>query len=613
MADTPLIPREILFGNPEKASPQISPDGKKIAYLAPLNGVLNIWLSPEDGSPAYPVTRDSDRGVRIYFWGQNSRQLFFLQDSGGNENWRLYSIGINGEDQKDLTPFDDVQVRLIDSDKHFPDELILAINKDNPALHDAYRLDLKTGQLTLLEKNPGNISSWIADPRLKIRAAVTTRPDGGQDLLFKEEGETAWKVLVSWSREDSMTSAPLGWTLDGKKMYLRDCRGRDTAQLVLISLSGGAPETLSQDSSYDVENIMLQPDSYALQLASYQKDRVEYHFFDKTIEADFTYLKKLSDGDLFIQSRDNSDKNWIVGFQKDDGPAVFYKYDRTLKKEAFLFENRPALTRYSLAPMEPVSFVSRDGLTIHGYLTFPPNASAKKNLPMVLNVHGGPWARDSWGYDSEAQWLANRGYLCFQVNFRGSTGYGKKFVNAGNKEWGGKMQDDLTDSVEWAVKQGYADPKKVVIYGGSYGGYAALAGATFTPDLYCAIVAIVGPSNLLTFIKTIPPYWGIYLTEFHQRVGNPDTEEAFLKSRSPLFNIHRIKSPLLIAQGANDPRVKQAESEQIVAALQEKGLEYEYLLFPDEGHGFAKPANRLKFYASCESFLSKHLGGRAEK
>ena len=333
---------------------------------------------------------------------------------------------------------------------------------------------------------------------------------------------------------------------------------------------------------------------------------------DENIREDMENLKKLARGDFHGFGRDNADDTWLIGFTTDDGPVSYYAYDRNTKEGTFLFSARPELTNYTLAQMEPISFTASDGLTIHGYLTLPPG-KGRNNLPMVLNVHGGPWARDTWGYNGEAQWMANRGYACLQVNFRGSSGYGKEFINAGDKEWGGKMHQDLVDAVDWAINQRIADPEKIAIYGGSYGGYAALVGATFTPELFCCAVDIVGPSNLLTWITTIPPYWATLRDIFYQRIGNPETEEEFLKSRSPLFKVDQIQIPMLIAQGANDPRVKQAESEQIVAAMKDKGLEVEYMLFEDEGHGFAKPENRLEFYAAAEQFLAKHLGGRYEE
>lgn len=395
-------------------------------------------------------------------------------------------------------------------------------------------------------------------------------------------------------------------------MYLVDARNSNTGRLVKMDLATGETSVIAEDAQYDVSNVLVDPDNYTIQAVAFNRDRVEWIVLDESIKLDFDTIREISRGNFAVTSRDNADRTWIISFSRDDGPVAFYAYDRQTRKVTFLFDNQPDLNKYTLATMEPISFTSRDGLTIHGYLTLPPKTEGK-NLPLVLNVHGGPQARDNWGYNPEAQWLANRGYACLQVNYRGSTGYGKEFLSAGDREWGGKMHDDLVDAVQWAIKQGIADPQKVAIYGGSYGGYAALVGATFTPDLFCCAVDIVGPSNLITLLRSVPPYWSALLVSLYRRVGNPDTDEEFLKSRSPLFKVDQIKIPMLIAQGANDPRVKQAESEQIVEAMKKRGIDYEYMLFPDEGHGFAKPENRLKFYAAAEKFLAKHLGGRFEE
>jgi dipeptidyl aminopeptidase/acylaminoacyl peptidase len=357
--------------------------------------------------------------------------------------------------------------------------------------------------------------------------------------------------------------------------------------------------------------VVVHPETHAVQAAAVQRARTEWIVLDDGVREDFEAIGDLGRGDFSVTSRDRADESWLVAVNSDDGGASFFAYDRRTKEGVHLFDARPELADYPLAKMEPIGFTSRDGLEVEGYLTLPPGAKTE-GLPMVLNVHGGPWARDGWGYDPEAQWFANRGYACLQVNFRGSTGYGKDFLNAGNREWGGRMHDDLVDAVRWAVERGVADPERVAIYGGSYGGYAALAGVTFTPDLFRCAVDIVGPSNIITLIESVPPYWKPLIATFTERVGNPKTEADFLKSRSPLFYVDKIKAPLLIAQGANDPRVKQAESEQIVAAMKERGIDHEYLLFEDEGHGFARPENRLKFYAAAEEFLAKHLGGRVE-
>ncbi|QBD79034.1 S9 family peptidase [Ktedonosporobacter rubrisoli] len=607
-----LIPREILFGNPARTSPQVSPDGKKMAYLAPVNNVLNVWVGTIGSDDYQPVTQDVDRGIRFYFWAADNKHILYIQDVGGNENWRLYATNLESKETRDLTPFENMQVQFIKRDKHFPNELLIGMNKDNPQVHDAYHLDLSSGELSQVAKNPGNVAGWEADAQLKIRSCVTTHPDGSLELHVRESEESEWKKLVTWDPNDSLGSGPIAFTLDGKSIYLEDSRNANAGRLVKLNIANDEITIIAEDPQYDVGNVIIHPDTYEIQAVAFFKDRVEWSVLDEAIAADFARIRAIQKGDFSITSRDNADKTWIVSFTIDNGPVQYYSYNRQTQKAEFLFDSQPDLNNYTLAQMEPVTFTARDGLTIHGYLTRPVGEN-QKNLPLVLDVHGGPWARDTWGYNPGAQWFANRGYACLQINFRGSTGYGKDFLNAGNKEWGRNMHNDLVDGVKWAIEQGIANPQKVAIFGGSYGGYAALVGATFTPDLFCCAVDIVGPSNLITLIKTIPPYWSTFLATFHTRVGNPETEEEFLKSRSPLFKVDQIRIPMLIAQGANDPRVKQAESEQIVAAMKEKGIEHEYMLFPDEGHGFAKPENRLKFYAAAEKFLATHLGGRYEE
>jgi dipeptidyl aminopeptidase/acylaminoacyl peptidase len=430
--------------------------------------------------------------------------------------------------------------------------------------------------------------------------------------MVRDSAEEEWRQLLAIDAEDALTTGPLAFSEDGRSLLAESSVGADTARLVRIDLASGDAEVLAEDPEADVTGVRLHPDTREPQIVTFLKDRSEYQVLDPSVAPDLAAIRALHPGDPSLVGADDADATWLVGFTNDAGAVPYFSYDRETRSGRFLFEHQPELSRYELAPMEPFSFTSRDGLTIHGYATFPPEAE-RTGLPMVLNVHGGPWARDAWGYDPEAQWLANRGYLCVQVNFRGSTGYGKAFVNAGDREWGGRMQDDLVDAVAFAVGQGWADPARVAIYGGSYGGYAALAGATFTPDLFRCAVDIVGPSNLKTLIETIPPYWAPMVAQFHRRVGDPAVDAEFLWSRSPLSRVSSIRIPLLIAQGANDPRVKQAESEQIVAALRAAGIDHEYLLFPDEGHGFAKPENRLRFYAAAERFLARHLGGRAEE
>ena len=611
-----LIPRQVLFGNPERISPRISPDGTRLAWIAPHEGVLNVWVAPADAeagvdwAAATVVTDDADRGIRMFAWAHDGRHLLYLQDTGGDENWRLHDVDLETIQRRDLTPFEGVQTQLIAMERKFPTEVLIGLNRDQAELHDVYRLDLVTGELMKEVDNPGFIG-WVADAELVVRATAAPQPDGGLVLLVRDTGEGDWRPLLTIPAEDALTSDAIAFSEDGSSLLGTSSVGAETARLIRIDVASGATEVLAEDPQADVSDVRVQPDTREPQIVTLLKDRSEYLVLDPSVADDLEAIRALHPGDPVFLGADDADSTWLIAFTNDSGPIPYFAYDRATRKGHFLFESRPELSRYELAPMEPFSFTARDGLTVHGYATFPPGAD-RSGLATVINVHGGPWARDSWGFNPEAQWLANRGYLCVQVNYRGSTGYGKAFVNAGDREWGGKMQDDITDAVAYVTGQGWADPSRVAIYGGSYGGYAALAGATFTPDLFCCAVDIVGPSNLKTLIETIPPYWAPMIAQFHHRVGDPAKDADFLWSRSPLSRASSIRIPLLIAQGANDPRVKQAESEQIVAALRDAGIDYEYLLFPDEGHGFAKPENRLRFYAAAEQFLAGHLGGRAE-
>ncbi len=612
MAQVQLIPREVLFGNPERAMARISPDGKRISYLAPKEDVLNIWIQTIGSNDAQVITHDTNRGIRNYFWAWDNNHIFYLQDINGNEDWHLYKVNLNTGISTNLTPFNGVQVRIIARDKQLPNKILIAMNKDNPQLHDVYHLDISTGQLTLIEKNFNNVGQWVVDSNFTIRGATQTLPDGSEQLLVKNK-QGIWQKKIVWSFDEQSSSSVVqkGFSQDGKFLYIIESRNTNTTCLRKLNLMDNSIENIYQDLNYDINGIIQHPDTYEIQAVSVIRERHNWIIIDEIIKQDFALLAQLDEGEMYLCDRNYDDTKWIVAFTKDNGPPAYYLFDRTNKKGTFLFSNKPKLTSYSLAPMQPISFTARDGLPIQGYLTTPIQKEPK-NLPLVVFVHGGPQARDTWGFDPTVQWLANRGYACLQINYRGSTGYGKKFINAGNKEWGGKMHNDLIDGVNWAIKKGIANPKKLAIFGGSYGGYAALVGATFTPDLFQCAVDIVGPSNLITFLNSLPAYWSKWLPHFYKRVGNPETEIEFLKSRSPFFNIDNIKIPILIAQGANDPRVKQTESEQIVAVMKQKGLDYEYMLFPDEGHGFAKPKNRLKFYAVAEKFLAKHLGGRYE-
>jgi dipeptidyl aminopeptidase/acylaminoacyl peptidase len=618
---TPFIPREVLFGNPERISPAISPDGRRLAWIAPVDGVLNVWLTPlEDLTAAAPVTEDRDRGIRNFAWAHDGRTLLYVQDRGGDENWRLYGVDLEAGTTTDLTPFDGVQAQLVGLDRRHPDHVLVGLNRDNEQLHDVYRLTLATGELVKEVANPGFVA-WVADSDFQVRGAVAPTADGGSVIMVRDAAtavdaeDAGWRPLLTAGPEDALTTGPLSFSLDGTTLLAESSVGHDTGRLVRLDVaSGEVLEVLAEDPTADVAHVEIDPDTLEPRAVTFVKDRQEIVVLDQAIAADVAALRALNPGDFRLAGGDDAERLWLAAYTVDNGPVTYYVWDRNAQAATRLFTHQPALEKYPLATMEPFAITARDGLILHGYLTWPTTVAPedRHDLPAVLNVHGGPWARDTWGYNAEAQWLANRGYLCIQVNFRGSTGYGKAFVNAANREWGAKMHDDLLDTVSWAIDQGYIDAGRVAIYGGSYGGYAALAGAAFTPDVFAAAVDIVGPSNLITLIRSVPPYWAPMIAQFHTRVGNPDTEEEFLWSRSPLSKADQIRIPLLIAQGANDPRVKQAESEQIVAALVERGIDYEYLLFPDEGHGFAKPENRMRFYAAAEAFLAKHLGGRAE-
>jgi dipeptidyl aminopeptidase/acylaminoacyl peptidase len=606
-----LIPRRVLFGNPQNLSPRLSPDGNKLALVAPDEGVLNLWIRSLEDIEAQVITQDRDRGIRNYFWSRDGKQLLYLQDRGGNENWRLYGVDITTQKVSDYTPFENVQVQILHQDKHFPDELIIALNLDNPQAHDVYQLHLPTATLTKIANNPGNILGWVPDAQLNIRAAVAAQPDGSMSLLYRKTPTDDWKTLRSWGMADSLNSSPSHFSRDGNTLYLLDSQGANTSRLIALNVETGQEQVLAEDPHFDAGHLMIHPDTYEIQALTFVRAREEWQVLDSSIVADMQALASLCPGDFTPISRDDADQNWLVQYDQDNGPVHYYVYHRPTQTGKALFVHQPALLDYQLAPMEPITVTARDGLTLHGYATFP-RGLERENLPMVVNVHGGPWWRDTWGYHPEAQWLANRGYVCLQLNYRGSTGYGKDFLNAGDREWGGKMHLDLIDAIEYMISQGWVDRDRIGIYGGSYGGYAALVGATFTPHVFRCAIDMVGPSSLITLIQSFPPYWAAMLDNFKRRVGDPDTESEFLKSRSPLFHVDQIQVPLLIAQGANDPRVTVIEAEQIVGALKEKGIAHEYMLFPDEGHGLAKPENRMQFYAAVERFLQNHLGGLCE-
>ncbi|MEX1177055.1 MAG: S9 family peptidase [Nitriliruptor sp.] len=610
MPETPLIPRQVLFGDPERDAPAISPDGRRLAWLAPHEGVMNVWVGGIDLADARPVTDDRDRGIHVVAWAHDDRHLLYIQDEGGDEDWHLHAVDLDTGTDRDLTPFEGVQARLVAFEKRFPDQVLVGLNRDDPALHDVYRLQLSTGELEMVFDNPGFIDV-VADDRFEVRAALAATETGGVAIHVRDDADGDWRVLLEADHEDALGTGPLGFDASGRQLLVISSVDANTSRLLRYDLDSGDAETVAEDPTYDVVDVRQHPDTREVLWVSFLRERLEHRAISASVTDDLAALDAATRGDVLALGGDHADERWVVRDDRADGPAAFHLYTRSDRALTPLLVARPELERYPLATMEPFSLTARDGLELHGYLTAPVDTE-RRDLPTVLVVHGGPWARDTWGYSAEVQWLANRGYLVLQVNFRGSTGYGKAFLNAGDREWGAAMHDDLLDTVGWAVDQGYADPDRVAIFGGSYGGYAALVGATLTPDAFACAVDLVGPSNLQTLIASVPPYWEPMIAQFHQRVGHPEHDAELLRERSPLTRADQVSIPVLIAQGANDPRVKQAESEQFVAALREKGIPHEYLLFEDEGHGFVKPANKERFYAATETFLAEHLGGRRE-
>jgi dipeptidyl aminopeptidase/acylaminoacyl peptidase len=608
----PLISRDVLFGNPERTSPALSPDGSRLAWLAPdTNNVLQVWVQTVGKSDQKIVTADKKRGIRQYFWAKDNRTLLYLQDSDGDENFHVYGVDLPSGNVRDFTPFQGVRAMVTDLNPDFPNELLLALNLRARELFDVYRLNIKNGALDLDTENPGDVADWGTDAKFRVRLAQVTPPEGGTEIRVRADEKAPWKTFLKVGPEEILEA--LSFTLDGQSLYLKSSIGRDTAAVVEKNIATGAEKVVSSSDEVDAGGVVIHPKKYVVEAVSFSPGRSSWKVIDPAVKDDFAGIARLNDGDFFVVNRTEADDTWLVGFQADRAPGRYYRWDRKTKQGTLLFTTRPKLDGLTLAEMKPVVITARDGLKIHSYLTLPPGVPSK-NLPMVLFPHGGPWARDEWGFNGYAQWLANRGYAVLQPNFRGSTGYGKKHLNAGNKEWGRKMHDDLIDCVNWAIKEGVADPKKVGIMGGSYGGYCALAAVTFTPEVFACSVDIVGPSNLKTLISTIPPYWKPIRAEFDVRMGNvDDPKDADLVFKaSPLNFAQKIVRPLLIGQGANDPRVKQAESEQIVAAIEKNRGTVTYVVYPDEGHGFARPENRTDFNARAEAFLGMHLTGRVE-
>jgi dipeptidyl aminopeptidase/acylaminoacyl peptidase len=605
---TELIPRDMLFGNPDKAAPFISPDGTRIAYLAPHEGTLSVWVKTLGRDDDRVVASDPARPIRTAFWAPDGARVLYVQDAAGNENFHLFAADPDGvAPPVDLTPYEDCLVIVQSVDLDRPDMILIMMNRRDPQFFDVYRLDPRTGETTLDTENPGGVSAFADDAQMIVRAGVIQHADASCEIIVRDGTDAPWRTLARFEAEDGM---PLlaGFTPDGSALLAITSAGANAARLVSFDLAGGERTDVTGDPEFDVSSVIVSPRTKEPVAASIVRDRTTWTVLDPKYAGDFEALSEQVPGDIGIESTDRDDRFWLVSSTVDTGSRSFWTYDLRTRNAEKIFSMRPDLDRYTLAPMVPVTYAARDGRTIHGYLTTPAG-SAAQTLPAIVLVHGGPWARDTWGFNPFVQWLANRGYAVLQPNFRGSTGYGKAHLNAGDRQWAGAMHTDLLDAKDWLVAQGIADPARVGIVGGSYGGYAALAALAFAPDAFACGVDLVGPSNLNTLLASIPPYWETVRATFTRRMG--DSQE-FLTAQSPLFKADAIRAPLLIGQGANDPRVKIAESDQIVAAMRRNGQSVTYVVFDDEGHGFARPENNKRFNAALEAFLAEHLGGRAE-
>ena len=620
----PVLDRELFFGNPEIAGAQISPDGKWVAFLKPWKETRNVWVKKtgEPYSAAKLVTAEPKRPIPGFFWSRDSKRILFVQDKDGDENYNVWMVdpaaspeaGKEAPSAKNLTDAKGARAMITSVPRSDPDTIYVGLNDRDPAWHDLYKVKISTGERTLVRKNTERIAGWVFDRKGTLRLAMRTTDKGDTEILRVDPD--SFKVVYTCNVFEN--AGPVGFHKDGKRVYMETNKGnRDLTELVLFDPETGKEELVERDplKRVDFGNAMFSELTEELIGTTYEDDRTRIYWRDKAWEADHNLLKaKFPGKEIGLGNSTDDEQVLMVATYSDTDPGTRYLFDRRTKKASLEYVSREKLPREHMAPMKPVSYPSSDGLQIPAYLTLPKGA-APKGLPLILFPHGGPWARDSWGFNNYAQFLANRGYAVLAPNFRGSTGYGKKFLNAGNNQWGDKMQDDITWGVKYLVKEGIADPKRVGIMGGSYGGYATLAGVTFTPDLYAAAVSIVGPSNLLTLLETIPPYWEAGRIIFHERMGNPNTPEGKkqLERQSPLNSAAKIKTPLMVVQGANDPRVKKAESEQIVIALRDRGFPVEYICAPDEGHGFARPVNNMAMFTAAEKFFAKYLKARHQE
>jgi dipeptidyl aminopeptidase/acylaminoacyl peptidase len=612
-----LIPRDVIFGNPDRTLARISPDGAYVSWLAPKDGVMNIWVaSADDPADAKVITNDTYRGIRTYSWAPNSGYVYYIQDQGGDENFHVYSANIETEEVIDLTPVVEgarAQIESISSER--PDHLVVGINERDPEVFDLYIVNVKTGTRELLKENPGYVS-WLIDHYLEPRFGFAPTPDGGANLVDFDDN-----VIAEILPEDFLTTQDIGFNMANDAIYMIDSRGRDKAALTVLSIETGESTVLAESETADISGVLKDARTHEPIAYNVNFLKSDWHALDDETDDDLQALAAALQGSLSIVATTDDMSKWIVHEDATEKSGAYYIYDRERRAVEKMLEQRPMLAEYTLAPMQALELESRDGLTLVSYLTMPNGSDADGNgrpeeaLPMVLWVHGGPWSRDSYGFHPVHQWLANRGYAVLSVNYRGSTGFGKSFTRASIGEWAGKMHNDLIDAVQWAIKQGIAIEDKVAIAGGSYGGYATLVGLTFTPDVFACGVDIVGPSNLVTLLESFPEYWKPFLKgTFFMDLGDPANQDdrEFMLSRSPITRVDDINVPLLVGQGQNDPRVTKIESDQIVEAMSAKELPVTYVNFPDEGHGFARPENRLAFFSVMEGFLEGCLGGKSE-
>ena len=607
--EAPLIPMRDFFRNPEKSSFTISPNGEYFAFMMPWQNRMNVHVQKIGEEKITRITSATERDLAGYFWANNNR-IVYVQDTGGDENFRLYAVDIDGSNPKDLTPFEKVMVQVVDDLKDNDEEMLIAMNKRDARIFDVYRININTGDMVMVAENPGNITGWVTDHDGKLRIATTT--DGvNTSILYRKTEEDEFKTIITTNFKESLS--PIMFTYDNKHVYMLSNIGRDKIAIVKYDIENNKElELIYEHPEVDVSSLISSDKRKVITGVSFVTDKRQNHFFDKERkELQETLEAKVPGYEVVVSGSNRDEDKVLVRTYSDKTRGAVYFYNLNTKEFIKLADISPWLNEENMADQKPIKFTSRDGLTIHGYLTLPKGMEAK-NLPVVVNPHGGPWYRDTWGFNPEVQFLANRGYAVLQINFRGSTGYGRKFWEASFKQWGKKMQDDVTDGVNWLISQSIADPKRIGIYGGSYGGYTTLAGLTFTPDLYACGVDYVGVSNLFSWMAAVPPYWKPYLEMIYEMVGHPEKDSLLLHEASPVFHVDKIKVPLLIAQGANDPRVPKAESDQMVEALKKKGIDVPYIVKDNEGHGFRNEENRFDFYRAMEEFLGKHLGGRVE-